>query len=221
MRFIQMLVMFTLAELQAAGQFKEGQIALLKGDTATGDGGEDQYYWDSTSTDTDTSTTTRDIVQVTGQTNGRWKRLGGGRTEVVTAATLAVAGLSPEGKVYNLNAVAGCAATLPAATGTGNKVTFIVGATITSNTSTIKAASAADEFLGVVMQVDADTGDALVAYPALDADGFDTITLNGSTTGGILGDKFTLIDIAAGQWQLDGYESGTGTVATPLSATVA
>ena len=220
MRYIEMLIMFTLAELQAAGQFKEGQLALLKGSTATGDGGMRMYYWDQDSTATDTSATTGDVIQVTGVTNGRWLLLNGGSTENVTDSTLTAAKLTPQGKVYTLNAAAGCAVTLPAAVGSGDKVEFIIGTTITSNTSTIKVANATDEFLGVVMQVDADTGDALVAYPALDADGFDTVTLDGSTTGGILGDKFTFIDMGAGQWQLDGYESGTGTVATPLSATV-
>jgi hypothetical protein len=215
-----MLIMSTLAELQAAGQFKVGQLALLKGSIATGDGGAAQYYWDPSSTETDTSATTGDVIQVTGVTTGRWLLLNGGSTENVTDSTLTAAKLTPNGKTYTINAAAGCAITLPAAVGSGNKVTFIIGTTVTSNTTTIKAASADDEFLGVVMQVDADTGDALVAYPALDADGFDTVTLDGSTTGGILGDKFTFIDMGAGQWQLDGYESGTGTVATPLSATV-
>ena len=65
-----------------------------------------------------------------------------------------------------------------------------------------------------------DTSDALVAYPALDADGYDTITMDGSTTGGLQGDVYRITDIAAGKFLLEGHQLATGVVATPLSAAV-
>ena len=110
--------------------------------------------------------------------------------------------------------------TLPAAAGTGIQITVIVSTTVTSNNHIIQVANATDEFLGAVYQVDTDTSDTVAAYPALDADGFDTITMNGTTTGGLKGDKFTFIDVAAGHWNLVGYSNANGTVATPLSAAV-
>jgi len=138
-----------------------------------------------------------------------------------TAATLAVTQATHGGQTISMNRAAGITATLPAATGTGAVFRFVVTTTVTSNSNIIQVANATDEFVGIVYQVDADTGDALVAYPALDADGFDTITMDGSTTGGIQGDIYTIIDIATGKFQLIGHQTGTGTVATPLSAAVA
>lgn len=137
-----------------------------------------------------------------------------------TTATLTLTQAAHAGQTVTLSRAAGVTVTLPAATGTGAVYKIAVVTTVTSNADIIQVANATDEFVGIVYQVDADTGDALVAYPALDADGFDTITMDGSTTGGILGDIYTIIDIAAGKFQLIGHQTGTGTVATPLSAAV-
>ena len=123
-------------------------------------------------------------------------------------------------RMVTMNALAGLTLTLPAATGTGNVYRISVSVTVTSNDYIIQAASASDEFVGGVIQTDVDTTDTLASYPALDADGFDTITLNGSTTGGIMGDSITITDIATGKFLLAGSINSTGTVATPLSAAV-
>lgn len=114
----------------------------------------------------------------------------------------------------------GATLTLPAATGTGNVYRFVVGVTVTSNNDIIQVANATDEFVGVVLQVDTDTSDTLAAYPALDGDGFDTITLDGSTKGGLMGDYIQLVDVASGKWQLTGFVNATGSPASPLSAAV-
>ena len=109
--------------------------------------------------------------------------------------------------------------TLPAATGSGRKYRFIVGVTATGS-KVIQVANSTDEFAGIVYQVDTDTGDALVAYPAVASDNYDTVTLNGTTTGGLAGDVIEVIDVAAGLYAISGDTAGTGTVATPLSAAV-
>jgi hypothetical protein len=48
----------------------------------------------------------------------------------------------------------------------------------------------------------------------------DTITMNGSTTGGVAGSWMTFTDVAAGFWMLGGNLVCTGTEATPFSAAV-
>lgn len=123
-------------------------------------------------------------------------------------------------KVVLMSNADGDTFTLPAAAGTGDTYIVIVSTTVTSNNHIIQVVNATDEFLGVIYQVDTDTTDTVAAYPCLDADGFDTITMNGTTTGGLKGDKFVLIDVAAGHWNLEGYINATGIVATPLSAAV-
>ena len=138
-----------------------------------------------------------------------------------TASTLAVTQHNHAGKVVTLNRAAGIAVTLPAAEGSGLEFEFLVGTTVTSNTTTIKVANASDVFVGFVAQA-ADGGATSNLYETAATD--DTITLNGSTTGGIKGDRFKLRDVKLdgtnAVWVLDGLTSATGTEATPLSATV-
>lgn len=139
---------------------------------------------------------------------------------VALTADTALTQADHAGKIVTLGSADGDTITLPAAAGTGDVYIIIVDETVTSNNHIIQCVNAADEFLGVIYQVDTDTSDTLAAYPALDADGFDTITMDGSTQGGLKGDKFVLIDIAAGHWNLVGHINATGTVATPFSADV-
>jgi len=123
------------------------------------------------------------------------------------------------GKTIIFDIAATQTVTLPAATGTGNVFKFMVGITATDD-KVIQVANSTDEFAGIVYQVDTDTGDALVAYPAVAADNYDTVTLNGTTTGGLIGDVITLTDIVSGAFLIEGNTMGTGIVATPLSAAV-
>lgn len=138
-----------------------------------------------------------------------------------TASTLTVKPELHEGKIITLNRAAGIAVTLPAATGDGACYTFMVGTTITSNSTTIKVANASDVYVGFVTQA-ADGGSGVVIYETAATD--DTITLNGSTTGGLKGDRYELVDMKLdgtnAVWVLRGVQSATGTEATPLSATV-
>jgi len=142
----------------------------------------------------------------------------GGAVLVTANTTLTVA--EHAGRPIVFNDADGATLTLPAAAGTGAVFHFIVAVTVTSNNDIIQVANATDEFRGNLLQVDTDTSDALAAYPALDGDGFDTITLNGSTKGGLIGDWIEVVDVAAGHWALRGCVLGTGSVASPLSAAV-
>lgn len=133
-----------------------------------------------------------------------------------TAATLAVTQAVHDGKVVTLNRAAGIAVTLPAASGSGARLHFIVGTTVTSNTSTVKVVGD-DTMVGAAI-VAQDAADTAVVFEASGTD--DTITLNGTTTGGIKGDSVELIDIAADLWHVRVVGSATGIEATPFSATV-
>jgi len=134
-----------------------------------------------------------------------------------TASTLAVTRDAHAGKLVTLNRAAGIAVTLQPATGSGALYRFFVGTTITSNSTTIKVANASDTMVGgaIVMQ---DSGSTVIAFEAATTD--DTITFNGSTTGGIKGDIVVVEDVAANLWRVELLVSGTGTEATPFSATV-
>lgn len=133
----------------------------------------------------------------------------------VTASTLTVDS-TYAGEVIPLNRAAGIAVTLPAATGTGAEYRFFVGTTITSNSTTIKVVGT-DIMAGVAIVAN-DGGDTASIFET--ASDSDTITFNGTTTGGIKGAMVTLIDVSSGLWSVNVTGAATGTEATPFSATV-
>lgn len=132
----------------------------------------------------------------------------------VTAATI----LNEEdhaGRTLVVNSAAGVAITLPEATGTGNVYTIFVGTTITSVGMTIVAPSSATSFIGGVGLSTDIAGVTILANT-----GDDTITMSGSTTGGVLGSWVRLTDVAAGIFMLEGFLCATGAEADPFSAAV-
>lgn len=136
------------------------------------------------------------------------------------AVSTAITELAHDGKTIVMGG-AGSARTftLPASTGSGAKFRFVVGAVNTSN-YLIKSVAGTDTMDGTVLNSDSDTSGALRGFTAAATD--DTITLNGSTTGGAaIGDWVQLEDIAANQWTVTGSVTATGAPATPFSDTVA
>jgi hypothetical protein len=112
--------------------------------------------------------------------------------------------------------------TLPEATGSGAKFKFIVSVVNTSSYVIVVADTTNANFIGNVINQDADLVGTIAAimYPApVNAD---TITLDGAGTGGQLGDFIELVDVAADVWAVNGIVScptGSNT-ATPFSAAV-
>ena len=128
------------------------------------------------------------------------------------------------GRILLMGEVGGDASatfTLPAATGTGAEFKFIVSVVNTSN-YVIQVADATDTIDGsvVVTNDSTDGGTAsLISWPTVAAS--DTITLNGTTTGGVnIGDYILLTDIATNQYSVSGLLNASGTEATPFSAGV-
>ena len=112
---------------------------------------------------------------------------------------------------------AACTLTLPAATGSGAVYKFIVSVT---NTSNYKIQVVGDDTIdGIIMYLDED-GTNVSAFPTVAAS--DTITLNGGSTGGIIGDYLELIDIAADQYHVRGVMrvAAGANPATPFTAAV-
>ena len=112
---------------------------------------------------------------------------------------------------------AGITFTLPAATGSAARFTILVNTTITSNNLIVQVANSSDIMTGIALNA-ADAGDTAVMFEtAVDSD---TITMNGSTKGGIKGDVIELEDVAANLWRVEVRGSATGTEVTPFSAAV-
>jgi len=137
---------------------------------------------------------------------------------VLDATTLAVTRALHAGKVICFNHLAGTTVTLPAATGSGDVYTFLTTRVPTSNSNIVKVANSTDVIAGSLITVD-DAAGSCTAFGTVAAS--DTITLNRTTTGGVrIGERFTLIDAAAGTWSVQGTVIATGVELTPFSATV-
>lgn len=140
------------------------------------------------------------------------------RTSLIAAgSTLTLSQELHDGKTILFDQADGSVITLPAATGTGMTFKFIVSVSVTTNTHRIITDSDSDEFAGHTYQVDTDSSDAIAAYPAIVADNFDLISMNGTTTGGLIGDWIELIDIIAGTWAVNMLTNGNGSVAAPIA----
>jgi hypothetical protein len=123
---------------------------------------------------------------------------------------------SDAGTALVVNAAAGLTLTLPAATGSGYAYKVVIGTTVTSNTVVIQVVGD-DTMTGLAISA-ADGGNTVNGWET--AGTSDTITFDGSTTGGLKGDVVELIDCAADTWSVQIRSASTGTEATPFSAAV-
>ena len=135
--------------------------------------------------------------------------------ETITDATVSITDDAHVGSRVILSRAAGVTVTLPAATGSGNRYEFIVGVTPTSNAHVINTASTSDLYYGNALY-GADGGDTTVMFAA-DGSDDDSISLNGTTTGGIKGARVVLDDIATNAWAVHIVSDASGTEATPFS----
>jgi len=133
----------------------------------------------------------------------------------VTASTLTVDRDNHAGAVVTVNRAAGCVVTLPASIGKGDEYTFFVGTTISSNSFKIQVANASDTLAGGV-SISTDIAGVTMLCGGTD----DTITMSGTTTGGVAGSWVKLVDVALNKWMVNGFLASTGTEATPFSAAV-
>lgn len=134
-------------------------------------------------------------------------------TSAVTASTLTVDS-SYNGKTILISRAAGTAITLPAALGTQAKYRIQLSTSVTSNSTTIKVANSTDIMQGQAIVTAATPGAFYTTATS------DTVTMNGSTQGGLAGSYVELTDIAAGDWLVSAILVGSGSVVTPFSATV-
>ena len=113
-----------------------------------------------------------------------------------------------------MSRAAGITITLPAASGSQAVYRFLVITSLSSNSHIIKVANSTDIMVGT-MAVAATTGTAFSTLAASD-----TITMNATTQGGLAGSYVEVQDVRTGFWIVRGCLVGSGTAATPFSATV-
>jgi parallel beta-helix repeat protein len=146
-----------------------------------------------------------------------------GANQLVTThvATGSITQLAHEDRINLLGEVGGDALvtlTLPEATGSGAVFKFIVSVVNTSSYVIATADAANCGIYGTLNILDVDSN-AQTAYAGVATD--DKITLNGTTTGGQIGDWIEFTDIATDQWSVRGNlvcPAGSS-VADPFSST--
>lgn len=136
-----------------------------------------------------------------------------GITTVTASTTLTAA--AHAGQTIVVNAAAGATITLPDATGSGNRYDITTIADQTGDL--VIAVPDADNTMQGVAYLGNDAAGASCFYTA---DTSDTVTLNGTTTGGLKGARVELVDVAANTWNVMVYSEASGTEATPFSAAV-
>ncbi len=106
--------------------------------------------------------------------------------------------------------------TLPASTGKGDWYEVFVATTVSGGSHVIACSTGTtNSFLG---GVSISTDIAGVTFLANAAD--DTVTMNGSTTGGLAGSWVRFTDVISGTWKVEGFLVSTGGEADPFSAAV-
>ena len=132
-----------------------------------------------------------------------------------TAATLAVSAAAHAGHTIVSDLAATQTATLPSATGSGNSYSFVVN--VTKSGDLVIQVTTTDIMKGHAILF-ADAGDTVVGFAT--AATSDTVTLDGTTTGGIAGATVKLTDIKSGVWSVEVVSDASGVEATPFSANV-
>ncbi len=114
------------------------------------------------------------------------------------------------------SAVAGPGADINNLSNVGATIEIFASVTKTGD-MVIQAANATDVMVGSAVFID-DSSDNVVGFET--ASTSDTITLNGSTKGGVTFSKIVCTVLASGKWKVDVTSGCTGTPATPFSAAV-
>lgn len=117
---------------------------------------------------------------------------------IAAGSTLAATVAAHSDRIIALDTATGSVVTLPAATGTGAVIRCIVTVKPTSNAHIIKVTTD-DTLKGSANLLDED-GTAQTAYSATGTD--DTLTWNGTTTGGQIGDWVELVDVLPDVWAI-------------------
>lgn len=145
-------------------------------------------------------------VSFTGAVTKNSNVLGSAGNTTLTAAQ--------SGSTVLFDTAAGITFTLPAPV-VGLDYTFIVATTVTSSNHKVITNAGTVFMAGALAVMEASGSTNLGALG--NGSSHLSVLMNGTTTGGILGTKFTLTCISATVWEASGIVAGSGTLATPFS----
>lgn len=138
-------------------------------------------------------------------------------TQTIAAGSTKTLTAADAGKIVLLDTLTGSVVTLPTSTGSGNTYKFLVSLANTSNSHIIKVGNATDTMVGFAISMSSTTGIGTDAATGTD----DTLTMNGTTTGGQLGTYVECTDFVSGKYSVRAFCAASGTAAAPtFTATV-
>lgn len=140
-------------------------------------------------------------------------------TKPVISGLGATRTLNPDesGSLILLDRAAGTTITLPTAPVPGTFFEFIVATTVTSSSDKIITGAGTELMVGSIVNCDTDSADAVAIWKALVASSYISVNLDGSTKGGIKGDRILITCLNSTTWQVTGVTNGTSNVATPFA----
>lgn len=119
------------------------------------------------------------------------------------------------GSTILFDRAAGIVFTLPKAV-PGLVYDFVVTTSVTSNAAKVITGAGTELLIGGYTNVDTDTSNAVAAF---DGNGSThvSVSMNGTTTGGLLGTKLRFTCLSTTKWMVDGIVRGSGVVATAFA----
>lgn len=139
-------------------------------------------------------------------------------TETTNIATLSAATAAPSaaqsGTTFLLNRAGGITVTLPAPT-VGLRYTFVVITSVTATAYKVITDVGTTLLQGVVVGATTTAS----AFESVVGSANISVTMNGSTTGGLVGTQISFTCISSTLWQVTGTNFGSGSPATPFANT--
>ena len=120
------------------------------------------------------------------------------------------------GSLALFNRAAGIVYTLPAAAKVGTFFDFVITTTITSNAAKVITGAGTELLIGGYTNVDTDTSNAVASFTA-NGSTHVAVSMNGTTTGGILGTKLRFTCLSSTRWMVEGIVQGSDVVATSFA----
>lgn len=114
------------------------------------------------------------------------------------------------GSLVILDRAAGCTITLPSvASGAtpGTFYDFMVSVTCTSNSYKIITGAGTELLVGSILNCDTDSTDAVAIWKALVGSSYISVNMDGSTQGGIKGDRIRITNLNSTTWQVSDRKS--------------
>lgn len=119
------------------------------------------------------------------------------------------------GSLIVLNRAAGIVVTLPLAV-PGLVYDFAVTTSVTSNAYKVITGAGTELLIGGYTNVDTDTSNAVAAFTG-NGSTHVAVSMNGTTTGGLLGTTLRFTCLSTTRWVVEGTVQGSGVVATAFA----